>query len=260
MILSYFDDSSDERAARYVSIGGIVGSDELVPLFEQMWVRVTNHLAEPFRSTECECQHGQFKHVNKRDRDALMAKLVDLLTHQANLVGKLASVVPVPLYKEVFPNGAESDPLRLAVTHIIVQMANEGRQQNMPVKLCFEDSTKDRPLIERVYRELNRLQSLRIGGWLSEISFSGKRCPSLQAADLVAREAFKASDNLGTRPYRIPLKRMWDTSGFILWGRDGLESLKRNGWPSNLAAILTLPPETDFRQRPRDGSSLFSKK
>ena len=262
MIFSYFDDSSDDRRDRFVATGGVVGTEELVAIFEGMWIAETKHLKSPFRSTDCECRKGQFINSTKLDCDALISNLVDLLSHKGNLVGKVASVVPVPLYREVFPDCSVDDPVCLSVAHLIFEMGREGKRQNLPVKLWFEDSKRDRRLITRVYRQIKSLSS-----WngveremLSGISFGDKTLAPLQAADLVAREAFKACDNLGIRNYRIPLKRMWETSAFVLWGRDGLEILKANGWPSKIDAILALPASVDFRQRRRDQTILFASK
>jgi len=119
LICSYFDDSGDERGKRFVSSGGIVGEEEFVDIFEGMWIAETKELKEPFRSTECECQHGQFKDWPKEKCDALMTRLTDLICLQSRLVGAFCSIVPIPLYREVFSNSADDDSYRLAVAHTI---------------------------------------------------------------------------------------------------------------------------------------------
>ena len=56
----------------------------------------------------------------------------------------------------------------------------------------------------------------------------------LQAADLIAREAFKYADNLGVRRTRMPVKRLKDRMSFHLWNRECLEFLRDRGGPENL--------------------------
>jgi hypothetical protein len=131
LIRSYSDDSGDDRGERYVSTGGIIGSEELVDVFEGLWIEETKHLKEPFRAVECECQHEQFKNWSKPDCDALMARLVDVICHAGNLVGAYASVVPIPLYRDIFPGSADSDPYKLTVAHIIFEMARSAKRYDL---------------------------------------------------------------------------------------------------------------------------------
>ena len=61
---------------------------------------------------------------------------------------------------------------------------------------------------------------------------------ALQAADLMAREAFKHADNLGVRRTRKPVKELHDRISFHLWTKQSLEYLKDNGGPDNLATLI----------------------
>jgi hypothetical protein len=56
---------------------------------------------------------------------------------------------------------------------------------------------------------------------------------ALQAADLIAREAFKHADNWGVRKTRKPVKRLQDRICFIMWTRPCLEYLREHGGPHN---------------------------
>ncbi len=262
LIFTYFDDSADGRRERYVSTGGIIGSEFNVDYFEALWVAETKHLKEPFRSTECECQKGQFEKWSKADCDALIKKLVDLICHSVQLVGGFASVVPVPLYNEVFPGSHEDDPYRLTVAHTIVEMARIASRARELIKLWFEDSSEYHALIDRTYRELKTLKTWKFGGrdMLFGISFDDKSLAPLQAADLVAREAFKASDNLGKREFRKPLLRMWSRAGMILWTKVSLEKLKGEGWPDNLSAIVSLSDAAYLQVRNADATQFITSK
>jgi hypothetical protein len=99
---SYNDDSSDDKRDRYVSSGGIVGHEILINLFEQLWIEETKNLKQPFRSTDCECQHGQFADWKKSDCDAVMARLL-------NIVCERRGLCPAPI--EVFLHCCKQDVL-----------------------------------------------------------------------------------------------------------------------------------------------------
>jgi hypothetical protein len=80
VIFSYFDDSSDAKREKHVAVGGIIGHEIWLNLFEGKWIEETKDLAGPFRSTDCECRHGQFSNWEKRDCDALMKRLVEVIS------------------------------------------------------------------------------------------------------------------------------------------------------------------------------------
>ena len=60
VIFSYFDDSGDDKREAHVAVGGIIGHEIWINLCEGNWIKETKNLKEPFRSIDCECQHGQF--------------------------------------------------------------------------------------------------------------------------------------------------------------------------------------------------------
>lgn len=61
MLGGYLDDSSDHHRDHYVSFGGILGDVRQIDLFNLLWIDATHELKEPFRSTDCETGHGQFR-------------------------------------------------------------------------------------------------------------------------------------------------------------------------------------------------------
>lgn len=251
MLFSYFDDSSDDRRQKYFAAGGLIGGEDQWFTFDMRWLDATRELKEPFRSTDCECNHGQFKRWKKQKCNALMDKLVTVIRfHQ--LMG-FASIVPITEYRQVFPDSEEFDPYYLAVTHTIINMATLGYNIRHGVKLWFEDSTVTSQSTLRIYQSLRGLKTWNAAFRLQNIDFGGKELCPLQAADLVAREAFKHIDNLGSRPTRIPTKRMHDSLSFIVWNRPTLEYLRDNGGPNNLELLTswglhgrTVPPMTVF--------------
>jgi len=235
MLFSYFDDSSDERRKKYFAAGGLIGGEDQWFTFDLRWLDATRELKKPFRSTECECNHGQFKHWSKTKCNALMDKLVTVIRFYR--LSGFASIVPIDEYRRVFPKSEEFDPYYLGVAHTIVNMGVIGYNIHHDVKLWFEDNPSTKPSTNRIYDGLKAVKGWNPATRLRGIDFDGKELCPLQAADLVAREAFKHIDNLGIRPTRIPVKRMGDSLSFIVWNKATLEYLRDNGGPNNLELL-----------------------
>ena len=230
---SYFDDCSDDKRRRYVAIGGLIAGESHWNGcgFHVDWAVATQRLKEPFHATECETQKGQFKDWTKEECDQLMARLVSILVDK-RLHG-FASVVPVDLYRRLFPDAGEYDPYYLAVTHSIVGLAsiedvsitissgsvgwNAGLKTVMPPPDAQETFTNPSKSSER-WPDADML--------MPTPNFKDKGLWTLQAADLVAREAFKHFDNIGKRDTRIPVKRMLSLLNFARWNEETLETCK----------------------------------
>jgi hypothetical protein len=237
MLFSYFDDSADKRGEKYFAWGGLIGGDNQWFSFDLRWLDATHELEEPFRSTECECGHGQFSDESKwpkRKRDALMETLVTVIRDYG--LSGFASIVPIDAYREVFPGSAKYDPYYLAVRHTIINMATIGDRVGKQTKLWFEDSHATSGTSLNIYHEI-RSTTWGPAKRLDGITFADKKLCPLQAADLVARESFKHIDNLGVRPTRVPVKRLQHRLNFILWNRAALEYLRDNGGPDDYGLL-----------------------
>jgi hypothetical protein len=241
MLECYFDDSADSRRERFCASGGLIGSEDQWDSFVTMWSHHTSHLKEPFRSTECECGHGQFSHWEKPKRDGLMANLVTVI-QTAGLPG-FASVVPVQAYKRAFPNCRHEDPYLLTIPHAIINMALFGERINSRVNFWFESGAHN-GAIHRCFDKIKRLPWER-AKYLGGITFHSKALYPLQSADLIAREAFKHLDNLGIRPMRKPLRRFGEHAFFIAWTEEALHYLAAHGGPQNLELLASWDEHPD---------------
>lgn len=238
MIHAYIDDSGDERKHEYAVCGGILGEALTMTFTEALWVAETKHLDKPFRSTECECQQGQFKKWDKPDCDQLMERLVSVLSREGMKVGLVGTAVPIQLFRKIFPDSDQDDPMRLAIRHVMVTLVKLSRRQNERTKLWFENGPTDADVLRaynevKVYQFPNALERDRFAG----LSFADKTLAPLQAADLAARECFKAAKNRGQRPTRKPMKRMWGHSGMLEFDESCLLKLKEVGGPLSIEAI-----------------------
>jgi hypothetical protein len=251
VLCGYFDDSSDGKRERYCAVGGLLGGPEQWWEFKKRWAAATYHVKGPFHAADCDTNppRGAFKGWKKEDCDTLMRSLVKVLL-SCKLSG-YGSVVPVPEYKALFPTCDEYDPYLLALKHVLVNMAYIGAtfQQGSPtelikVQLWHEESKTTSARAFQTYADLKAVESWNDRYYLASFATGSKSLLELQAADLLAREAFKYVDNLGVRRTRIPVKRLRARMAFHLWNRECLEYFRSQGGPSNHEVL------TDWARKP----------
>ena len=236
---AYFDDSADARAERYCASGGFFGFPEQWDDFVIAWSQETSGLKKPFHATDCEggrdglreFGYGQFADWSKERRVRLFARLVDIIKN-TRFAG-FASVVPIQAYKKVFPNSADGDAYLLTIPHAIMNTAVVANR--FPVKIWFEDGGPV-GFIAETFKTIQRM-NWEPAKRLTSLAFGKKKRYELQAADLIAREAFKRFDNMGVRKMRKPLQKIGPRVFFIGWTEDTLRYLAEHGGPSNLELL-----------------------
>jgi hypothetical protein len=246
VIKAYFDDSSDDRRSKYIAVGGFVSpisyqQDPSSPRsaldhLELLWLMATTKLKEPFRSTNCETRNGEFKDWDRQDCNALMRELTSLLVN-APIVA-FGIVVPVQEFRLVFPSlKGDYAPYRLAVQYVMAALANYCHDSRNDVSLVFEDSNAATGLTLEEYSRLKGVGSWPGSARLSGIDFKDKRLVALQAADLLAREAFKHLDNIDdqSRATRKPLQRLLGKYHLYCVTPQALVRLRDElGWPQEI--------------------------
>jgi hypothetical protein len=138
MFNAFLDDSGDPKRERYAAVGGLVASARHWGTFELAWANETYELKEPFRSTECECQKGQFSTWKKSDCDNLMKRLVDTI-YEYRITG-WGAVVDIGAFKAAFPNSREYDPYFTGVKFTIGILAGAADYLGEDLHLWFEES------------------------------------------------------------------------------------------------------------------------
>jgi hypothetical protein len=156
-------------------------------------------------------------------------------------LGIFGSIVPIPDYHAVFPDANEYDPYYLAVKHSLVNMAYIGRLSRhdrnfTSISLMHEEGDRIGRVFE-IYRAMKSLTDWPDAKYLAGFSEGSKKVSGLQAADLVAREAFKHADNMGVRKMRKPVQHLADQFSFHVWTRECLEYLRDRGGPEDLSLI-----------------------
>jgi hypothetical protein len=159
-----------------------------------------------------------------------MSKLVTII--QSTRLGGFASIVPIQAYKAAFPNCSDDEPYQLTIPHTIMNMAFIADSWDIDVRIWFELGGP-KGFTEGTFEAIKKM-GWRPASRLSKVKFDSKNLRPLQAADLLAREAFKYIDNLGIRPTRVPVRRLGESVFFIAWSEEALRHLARNGGPQNL--------------------------
>jgi hypothetical protein len=244
MIHAFFDDSADSKMEEFSVCGGVFGAEFNLDVVDNLWFARTRELVKPFRSTECECQHGQFAKWSREACVELFSDLVGILAHPVLKVQVIATSVPIPEYREIFPGSDRNDPYRLAIRHVLIAMARIARKKNDRVKCWFERGPRDAD-IKAAHKDVSEFRFVNAGmqGRLAGLEFGDKSLPLLQAADLAAREGFKAHQNFGHRPFRKPLVRLWEQAGIVGWSREFLRRLRDAGDPLSIDAHSKMPDE-----------------
>ena len=146
-------------------------------------------------------------------------------------------------YRSVFSDADEYDPHFLALRHALINVACVGAVSRgdtlgtIGIRICCEDSTTTSNREKKIYDELKDFAGWRWGKAFVGFSTARKELMALQAADLIAREAYKHAVNRGVRPTRKPVKVLHQLLSFHLWTRPALEYLRDAGGPSSLKAL-----------------------
>lgn len=254
MLRAYFDDSSDNKREAYMVCGGAFGTSQSWDKAEIAWALRTDALEKPFRSTDCECQHGQFAKWEKSACDLMISDLVSLLLRFE--IGSYAAMVSVPDYRCLFPDADEYGPYYLAFADMIVSMAVLAETIDVALRqvtkqtglsfpeekvlMWFEENDEVDSQCNRIYHVLKSNTRWPERNRLAGRTFTDKTCIPLQAADLMAREAYKYALNQGHRVVRKPVFRMRKQVTFHRWDTGMLERLGNLGGPQNLDAVLSV--------------------
>lgn len=191
MVYGYGDDGSDEKKERAIAVSTIIGYEDWWKQLEAEWrVRCGN---VPFHATDCESDAGDYKNISHEQNKALYRDLVGILA--TNKVGGIGVAIDLTAKKKIFPGSPVTDYYR-AFQECIVRAATVAENLGEIVELTFDISTENEYNAALMY-SYSRGSDKSLSKWLSpKISFiSWKESARVQAADLLAFEAWKALDH-----------------------------------------------------------------
>ena len=229
MLFVYGDESMDETKQRVCAVAGIIGTEDQWKALEQRWAWRTNGV--PFHGNHCDSDRGDYANRPHWENKALYRDLTNLLAN-SGLAG-YGHAIDLMAKKAVFP---ESDDLAYytAFQRVVFAMVNFAQHAGDVAEMTFDKRLESEHNARFIYGAIRDNESDWAPYLSSKISFEfAKNNPRIQVADLLAREAMKALDNL-IGPVKRPTRKSWqallDTKRFVTFGfgKDWFESLKRS--------------------------------
>ena len=191
VIYAYGDDGSDEKGQRVIAVSIMVGYEEWWEQIEGDWIVRCGGI--PFHATDCESDAGDYKNIAHEQNKALYRDLVGILA--ASPVGGIGVAIDLVARKNIFPGSLAPDYYR-AFQECISKVANVGMNLDEVVEVTFDISMENEYNAGLLYTYM-RGTDASLSKWLHpKISFvPWKESPRVQAADLLAFEAWKALDH-----------------------------------------------------------------
>jgi hypothetical protein len=201
MLSAYFDDSGTDQYSRTAVVGGYVGSDFQWRRFVARWSKTLDE--------------AQVKILHRSDLENFQGEFTEAKgwnpSRRTELVRKLHSIIKTSTYSAVAAAVVKDDfnaVMPSWVKHLfggaygwcafMCVLAMRGwcteRHHSDPIAWVFESGTAGAPEIGEMFQAL-QLPELRALYRISSVTFDGKELKSLQAADLVAYEIFKHTEN-----------------------------------------------------------------
>jgi hypothetical protein len=200
VIYAYGDDGSDEKGQRVIAVSIIIGYEEWWEQLENDWLVRCNGI--PFHATDCESDRGDYKNIPHEQNKALYQDLIGILA--TSRVGGIGVAIDVVARNSIAP-----DYYR-AFQECLVKASNVGMNLNEVVEITFDISMENEYNAGLLYSYMRGADGT-IAKWLHpKISFAPWReSPRVQAADLLAFEAWKALDHT-VGPIKRK-RRSWET-------------------------------------------------
>ena len=228
MLLVYGDESMDETKERVCAVAGIIGAEEKWSALEWKWSQRTNGI--PFHANHCDSDQGDYENRPHWENKALYRDLAILLAN-SGLAG-FGQAIDLAAKKVVFP---ESEDLSYytAFQRVLLAMKNFAKGSHDIAEFTFDMRLESEHNAGFIYGSLRENEPDWTPYLASKISFGfAKNNTRIQIADLLAREAMKALDNV-VGPIKRPIRKSWqalrDTDRFVVdaFSIDWFQDMKR---------------------------------
>jgi hypothetical protein len=228
-ILTYGDDSADEKQQRVCAVAGVVGTWSSWRALEREWLVRTE--GTPFHAKDCESDWGDYKGRPHAENKALYKDMATMLA--ASSIYGIGVVVDLVAARRVFPN---PDIRHIAYyrsfTRVIEVMKNVAKESGEIADVTFDMRLDTEHNAGLLYGHARENQPEWTPYLAEKITFEpSRRQPRVQVADLMAYEAMRGLDN-HVGPKKRPTRKSWsvlhDTGRFIIeaYSEDWFRSLK----------------------------------
>jgi hypothetical protein len=242
----YGDDGADAKKERVIAVAVIAGTEEWWQNVEDQWVVRCGGI--PFHATDCESNRGAYRNIPYEENKAMYRDLTGILG--ASMVGGIGIAIDLTAQKKIIP-GALPLAYYRAFLECVESAANVAQNLGEIAELTFDISTENEYNAGLLY-SWARNGDARFRQWLApEISFvPWRESPRVQAADLLAFEAWKALDHtVGTVKRK---RRSWEllraTERFevLSYSEDWFRDLKKHLDSGGLEKIVGFN-ESDYK-------------
>ena len=246
MIYVYGDDGADAKKDRVIAVAVIAGTEEWWQNVEDQWIVRCGGI--PFHATDCEGNRGDYRDIPNEENKAMYRDLTGILA--ASMVGGIGIAIDLIAQKKIIP-GALPLAYYRAFLECVECAANVAENLGEVAELTFDISTENEYNAGLLY-SWARNGDARYRQWLApKISFvPWGESPRVQAADLLAFEAWKALDHtvgpVKRKRKSWELLRATERFEVYSYGEDWLRDLKKHLDSGDLERIVGFN-ESDYK-------------
>lgn len=215
---AYFDESGSHDGSRVFCLAGLVARLGQWEWFTDAWGRMLskNGITE-FHSADLESRRGIYDGIGKDQQQRIFQDAVNVIGGWARTA--IAGLVVIDDYEEAIPNWAKKTAafgdkynfcfqMCLNLVFRWIEQRDPPMQEGDRIAFIFDQRERGQEITSTSYSQIKKFRDPQ--DRMGSLTFdSRKRVFPLQAADLVAYEAYKHLDNLALksgRPPRIPIK------------------------------------------------------
>ncbi|MGD0631215.1 MAG: hypothetical protein ABR987_17945 [Terracidiphilus sp.] len=220
MIFVYGDESMDEKKERVCAVAAVVGTQEQWEAIEGKWVERSAGI--PFHANNCDSDQGDYEGKEHKDNKALYRDLAVMLA-ASGLHGfsvAIDLIAQAKVLPGVDPSDLRSKTYYIAFSEVLQGLTNFSQIREDVAELTFDSRIGSEHNAALLYANIRELEPNCTAHLAPRLIFdSSKTNPRLQMADLFAREAMKALDNV-IGPVQRKMRKSWkaleDTGRFVV--------------------------------------------
>ncbi|HXZ80946.1 MAG TPA: hypothetical protein VEG30_13535, partial [Terriglobales bacterium] len=191
VIYAYGDDGSDAKHERVIAVSIIAGYEEWWQELEDQWTVRCGGI--PFHATDCESDCGDYQGIPHDQNKAMYADLTGILASSS--VGGIGIGIDLVAQTKIFPNALPMAYHR-AFIECLERVANVAEREKDVCKVAYDISKENEYNVRQLYTWMREGDERLYRLLHPELSFvSWRDSARVQAADLVAFEAWKALDH-----------------------------------------------------------------
>jgi hypothetical protein len=216
-LLGYFDESYDQRQERTLVIAGYVGPEHCWRVLERKWSEtLTRFGIDEFHAVDCEHGSAAFKGMSRSHRQDIQKALIELLSGQIDGIFGVFGGIMLEPYGRLRPqfkqkrkippglpiSGSFDHPyylaFQLAVERAAILPAVAALPASEKINFIFDQQRDLGGKVPLLFESMRGDAGLLYTSRLGDVELRSRvGVPGLQAADLLAYEAYRFGDFTG---------------------------------------------------------------